>query len=70
MVYMLLDAIKDLELVVGEDSRWYRYSIYKYIYKYLILLLTLYYIIRHPEHLKYPIDVQNMRYFIRLYKKK
>lgn len=26
--------------------------------------------IRHPDHLKYPIDVQNMRYFIRLYKKK
>lgn len=24
MVYMLLDAIQDLELVVGEDSRWYR----------------------------------------------
>ncbi|CAO0800325.1 unnamed protein product [Mucor circinelloides] len=48
MVYMLLDAIQDLELVVGEDSRWYR----------------------HPDHLKYPIDVQNMRYFIRLYKKK
>ncbi|KAG2211680.1 hypothetical protein INT47_008777 [Mucor saturninus] len=48
MVYMLLDALQDLELVVGEDSRWYR----------------------HPDHLKYPIDVQNMRYFIRLYKKK
>ncbi|CEP18015.1 hypothetical protein [Parasitella parasitica] len=26
MVYMLLDAIQDLELVVGEDSRWYRYA--------------------------------------------
>ncbi|KAI8983476.1 hypothetical protein BDB01DRAFT_835572 [Pilobolus umbonatus] len=48
MVYTLLDAIKDLELVVGEDARWYR----------------------HPEDLKYPLDVQNMRYFIRLYKKK
>ncbi|RCH80714.1 hypothetical protein CU097_004059, partial [Rhizopus azygosporus] len=24
MVYMLLDAIQDLELVIGEDSRWYR----------------------------------------------
>lgn len=48
MVYMILDAIQDLELVVKEDSRWYR----------------------HPDHLKYPIDVQNMRYFIRLYKKK
>ncbi|KAI8378530.1 hypothetical protein BD560DRAFT_389642 [Blakeslea trispora] len=48
MVYTLLDAIQDLELVIGEDSRWYR----------------------HPEHLKYPIDVQNMRYFIRLYRKK
>ncbi|KAI8641186.1 hypothetical protein BD408DRAFT_418538 [Parasitella parasitica] len=48
MVYMLLDAIQDLEIVVREDSRWYR----------------------HPDHLKYPIDVQNMRYFIRLYKKK
>ncbi|CAO3704091.1 unnamed protein product [Rhizopus stolonifer] len=48
MVYMLLDAIQDLELVIGEDSRWYR----------------------HPDNLKYPIDVQNMRYFIRLYKKK
>ncbi|CDH58055.1 ylr063w-like protein [Lichtheimia corymbifera JMRC:FSU:9682] len=24
---------------------------------------------RHPDHLRYPIDVQNMRYFIRLYKK-
>ncbi|KAI9245174.1 hypothetical protein EDC94DRAFT_628688 [Helicostylum pulchrum] len=48
MVYMLLDAIKDLEVVVAEDSRWYRRS----------------------DDLKYPIDVQNMRYFIRLYKKK
>ncbi|KAG0741176.1 hypothetical protein G6F57_008182 [Rhizopus arrhizus] len=48
MVYMLLDAIQDLELVISEDSRWYR----------------------HPDNLKYPIDVQNMRYFIRLYKKK
>ncbi|KAG1057661.1 hypothetical protein G6F43_000517 [Rhizopus delemar] len=48
MVYMLLDAIQDLELVINEDSRWYR----------------------HPDNLKYPIDVQNMRYFIRLYKKK
>lgn len=25
---------------------------------------------RHPEDLKYPLDVQNMRYFIRLYRKK
>ncbi|KAI9259390.1 hypothetical protein BY458DRAFT_588462 [Sporodiniella umbellata] len=48
MVYTLLDAIQDLELVIGEDSRWYR----------------------HPENLKYPIDIQNMRYFIRLYKKR
>ncbi|RCH88868.1 hypothetical protein CU098_007155 [Rhizopus stolonifer] len=46
MVYMLLDAIQDLELVIGEDSRC------------------------HPDNLKYPIDVQNMRYFIRLYRKK
>ncbi|CAO3704092.1 unnamed protein product [Rhizopus stolonifer] len=28
MVYMLLDAIQDLELVIGEDSRWYRYAKY------------------------------------------
>ncbi|KAG0194462.1 hypothetical protein DFQ28_011263 [Apophysomyces sp. BC1034] len=47
MVYMLLDALKDLECVIAEDTRWYRY----------------------PEHMKYPVDIQNMRYFIRLYKK-
>jgi len=47
MIYFLLDAIKTLEKVIGEDSKWYRY----------------------PEHLKYPLDVQNMRYFLRLYRK-
>ncbi|KAF7731022.1 hypothetical protein EC973_001068 [Apophysomyces ossiformis] len=47
MVYMLLDALKDLECIVAEDTRWYRY----------------------PENLKYPVDIQNMRYFIRLYKR-
>ncbi|KAL0085581.1 hypothetical protein J3Q64DRAFT_1104395 [Phycomyces blakesleeanus] len=48
MVYTLLDAVKDLECLISENSLWYR----------------------HPSHLKYSIDVQNMRYFIRLYKKK
>ncbi|KAG2186409.1 hypothetical protein INT43_002847 [Umbelopsis isabellina] len=47
MIYFLLDAIKSLEKVIGEDSKWYRY----------------------PEHLRYPLDIQNMRYFLRLYKK-
>ncbi|RUS19005.1 hypothetical protein BC937DRAFT_88079 [Endogone sp. FLAS-F59071] len=47
MVYFLLDALKDFEKLVADDSKWYRY----------------------PEHLKYPVDIQNMRYFIRLYQK-
>ncbi|KAG2228018.1 hypothetical protein INT45_012042 [Circinella minor] len=47
MVHMLLDAVKDLQPIISDDSRWYRY----------------------PETVRYPIDVQNMRYFIRLYKK-
>ena len=47
MVHMLLDAVKDLQPVISDDSRWYRC----------------------PETVRYRIDVQNMRYFIRLYKK-
>lgn len=41
MVYMLLDAIQDLELVIGEDSRWYRYvALYA-----LSLTILIYYIV-------------------------
>ncbi|CAO3676782.1 unnamed protein product [Umbelopsis ramanniana] len=47
MIYTLLDAIKSLEKVISEDSKWYRY----------------------PAHLQYPLDIQNMRYFLRLYRK-
>ncbi|KAF9201059.1 hypothetical protein BGZ49_008713 [Haplosporangium sp. Z 27] len=47
MVYMLLDHLKDLEIVYQDDSTWYRC----------------------PPGVTYPLKLENMRHFIRIYKK-
>lgn len=47
MVYMLLDHLKDLEIVYQDDSTWYRC----------------------PPSLTYPLKLENMRHFVRIYKK-
>ncbi|KAF9907965.1 hypothetical protein BX616_000270, partial [Lobosporangium transversale] len=47
MVYMLLDHLKDLEVVYQDDATWYRC----------------------PPSVTYPLKLENMRHFIRIYKK-
>ncbi|GJJ71593.1 25S rRNA (uracil2843-N3)-methyltransferase [Entomortierella parvispora] len=47
MVYMLLDHLKDLEIVYQDDATWYRC----------------------PPSLTYPLKLENMRHFVRIYKK-
>ncbi|KAF9585530.1 hypothetical protein BGW38_001931 [Lunasporangiospora selenospora] len=47
MVYMLLDHLRDLEIVYQDDSTWYRC----------------------PPTVTYPLKLENMRHFIRIYKK-
>lgn len=47
MVYMLLDHLKDLEIVYQDDATWYRC----------------------PPGVTYPLKLENMRHFIRIYRK-
>ncbi|KAF9187161.1 hypothetical protein BGZ50_002120 [Haplosporangium sp. Z 11] len=47
MVYMLLDHLKDLEIVYQDDATWYRC----------------------PPGLTYPLKLENMRHFVRIYRK-
>ncbi|KAF9988003.1 hypothetical protein BGZ65_000432 [Modicella reniformis] len=47
MVYMLLDHLKDLEIVYQDDAIWYRC----------------------PPGVTYPLKLENMRHFIRIYRK-
>ncbi|KAF9354766.1 hypothetical protein BGX26_007390 [Mortierella sp. AD094] len=47
MVYMLLDHLKDLEIVYQDDATWYRC----------------------PPSVTYPLKLENMRHFVRIYKK-
>ncbi|KAF9976285.1 hypothetical protein BGZ73_008831 [Actinomortierella ambigua] len=47
MVYMLLDHLKDLEIVYKDDATWYRC----------------------PPSATYPLKLENMRHFVRVYKK-
>ncbi|KAF8935327.1 hypothetical protein BGZ58_005089 [Dissophora ornata] len=47
MVYMLLDHLKDLEIVYQDDATWYRC----------------------PPSLTYPLKLENMRHFVRIYRK-
>ncbi|KAF9157724.1 hypothetical protein DFQ26_008420 [Actinomortierella ambigua] len=47
MVYMLLDHLKDLEIVYKDDATWYRC----------------------PPNATYPLKLENMRHFVRIYKK-
>ncbi|KAF9991046.1 hypothetical protein BGZ75_006000 [Mortierella antarctica] len=48
MVYMLLDHLKDLEIVYQDDATWYRC----------------------PPSLTYPLKLENMRHFVRIYKRR
>ncbi|KAG0261852.1 hypothetical protein BG011_000615 [Mortierella polycephala] len=47
MMYMLLDHLKDLEIVYQDDATWYRC----------------------PPGLTYPLKLENMRHFVRIYRK-
>ncbi|KAG0204611.1 hypothetical protein BGX28_003517 [Mortierella sp. GBA30] len=47
MVYMLLDHLKDLEIVYQDDATWYRC----------------------PPSLTYPLKLENMRHFVRIYRR-
>ncbi|KAG0326875.1 hypothetical protein BGZ99_008882 [Dissophora globulifera] len=47
MVYMLLDHLKDLEIVYQDDATWYRC----------------------PPSVTYPLKLENMRHFVRIYRK-
>ncbi|KAF9364522.1 hypothetical protein BGX34_001293 [Mortierella sp. NVP85] len=47
MVYMMLDHLKDLEIVHQDDATWYRC----------------------PPGVTYPLKLENMRHFIRIYRK-
>ncbi|KAG0232402.1 hypothetical protein BGW42_008193 [Actinomortierella wolfii] len=47
MVYMMLDHLKDLEVVYKDDSTWYRC----------------------PPNVTYPLKLENMRHFVRIYRK-
>ncbi|KAJ3128868.1 hypothetical protein HK098_003195 [Nowakowskiella sp. JEL0407] len=49
-IYMILDQLKDFEIIEKDDSRWYRFP-------------------ETNEALNYPTKLNNMRYFIRLYRK-
>ncbi|KAJ1562812.1 hypothetical protein HK096_002320, partial [Nowakowskiella sp. JEL0078] len=49
-IYILLDKLKDFEIVESSDSTWYRFK-------------------ESPETASYPTKLNNMRYFIRLYRR-